>query len=338
MTFQIFDREGWSPNSFKEWSQQENKIDIITYRKGKYEPWPLDCFMEVKSKVRNKKVQYLLGERSIKIKKNFWLREVRRLCANEHQTSIITTRQDLAKEEIARRMFFRWNQENYFKYMREEYNLDHLVSRDFEQGNCQRLVPNPEKKTKKKELARIKSKLKKMKEEYGDRAIKGEEDGSNAKIGFKLENYELKLQIKQMEENLNKTANIIKQIPDKIEIKEVLNKDKIVKLDQEKKRLTDTVKMTCYQMETKLIDIVSKTFARTIHEGRTFMKNAFQQSADIIPYNDKNILLIKFHTMSTNSENIALQKLCKALNEKECYYPGTNLKLVYQAPLAHSNF
>ncbi len=109
----VFDREGWSPDSFLKW--RDSGIDVLTYRKGKYEPWPEDCFSKVGSRVREEPVTYKLGERSIKIKNKGWLREVRRLCDNGHQTSVISTRQDLSMEEIARRMFFRWNQENYFE-------------------------------------------------------------------------------------------------------------------------------------------------------------------------------------------------------------------------------
>ncbi|GEM_PF-6731910 len=36
--------------------------------------------------------------------------------------------------KIALSMFFRWNQENYFKYIIEEENLNHLVSRGFRTG------------------------------------------------------------------------------------------------------------------------------------------------------------------------------------------------------------
>ncbi len=67
----IFDREGWSLKSFERWCK--SAIDVITYRKGKYDPWPEYSFIEVESNVRGKAVKYLLGERSIKINKNFWL-------------------------------------------------------------------------------------------------------------------------------------------------------------------------------------------------------------------------------------------------------------------------
>ena len=32
----VFDREGWSPKSFKRWAA--TGFDVITYRKGRYEP------------------------------------------------------------------------------------------------------------------------------------------------------------------------------------------------------------------------------------------------------------------------------------------------------------
>ncbi|WP_353740169.1 putative transposase [Desulfotignum balticum] len=38
---------------------------------------------------------------------------------------------------MARRIFLRWNQENYFKYMREQYGLDHLVSRGVEPADTE---------------------------------------------------------------------------------------------------------------------------------------------------------------------------------------------------------
>jgi hypothetical protein len=41
-----------------------------------------------------------------------------------HQTQVITSRWDLADIEVAYRMFERWRQENFFKYLREEFQLD----------------------------------------------------------------------------------------------------------------------------------------------------------------------------------------------------------------------
>ncbi|MCF6248593.1 MAG: hypothetical protein L3J69_14735 [Desulfobacula sp.] len=327
----VFDREGWSPDRFFKW--RKSGVDVLTYRKGKYKQWPKDCFIEVTSQVRGESVTYMLGERSIKINKKGWVREVRRLCDNGHQTSVISTRQDLSMEQVARRMFFRWNQENYFKYMREEYSLDHLVSRDVEQADVERMVPNPQKKQMTKECSKKLRQLNKKKEYYATKATNNDEKKCRTMRGFNISNYGLKTEIKRMEEEIESLKVQIKQLPDKIKIKEILNEDEIVRLETEKKRLTDAIKMTCYRAETEMIKIIEKTkcFARTIDEGRVFIKKVFQQPADIIPNQDDGRLDVRFHTMSTMRENKALKELCSIVNKENFSYPGTKLKLVFKA-------
>ena len=56
----------------------------------------------------------------------------------------MTTRQDLPATVIAERMFARWRQENFFKYMQAEFNLDHLSTSATEPADPQRCVPHPE--------------------------------------------------------------------------------------------------------------------------------------------------------------------------------------------------
>ncbi len=216
----IFDREGWSPNSFQRWF--ENGIDVITYRKGKYNPWPGECFIEINSHVRDKAVTYQLGERSVRIRKDFWMREVRRLCDNGHQTSIMTTRQDLDFELIARRMFLRWNQENFFRYMREEFALDHLVTNNVEPADIERMVPNPEKKEKKTGIAKRKRELNKLKTEYADKAVANDETRHPTMRGFNIANPGMKKKISGIEKEIEKAEAELKQLPAKVAVKQVL--------------------------------------------------------------------------------------------------------------------
>lgn len=327
----VFDREGWSPKQFSKW--QKAGVDIITYRKGKYEPWPADSFLEVVSQVRGKPVSYKLGERSIRLGKNGWFREVRRLCDNGHQTSVITTRQDLSMEEIARRMFLRWNQENFFKYMRAEYSLDHLVSRDVEPADIERMVPNPSKKALKKEREKKLRLLKTKKEHYATKAADNNEKQCRTMRGFNISNYGLKTEIKRIKGQINTLEAKIRSLPDKVEIKEVMDENKIIRLEMEKKRLTDAIKMTCYRAETQLFETVGQhaAFARNLDEGRAFLQRVFHQPADIIPNHSTHQLEVRFHTMSTQRENKALGKICNAVNEERISYPGTDLKLVFKA-------
>ena len=146
----VFDREAWSPKSFQRWHTQGS--DVITYRKGKQTPWDTQDFRPFSVERNAKSVTYWLAERSVQVipanskRPAFWMREIRRLCKNGHQTAILTTRQDLSAEVIADRMFARWRQENFFKYMQAEFNLDHLSTYATESADPERMVPNPERR------------------------------------------------------------------------------------------------------------------------------------------------------------------------------------------------
>ena len=323
----VFDREGWSPKSFERWFKFG--IDVITYRKGKYDPWPEDCFIEVESHVRGKAVKYLLGERSIEINKKFWLREVRRLCEDGHQTSVITTRQDLGGEQVARRMFFRWNQENFFRYMREEYAIDHLVTNDVEPADVERLVPNPAKKEKRKRITKLKRELEELKKEFGDKALRNDETRRPSMRGFNIANPGYKKKILNLEKQIEQSEADLKQIPDRIAVKHLLAEHEIVRLETERKMFTDGIKMICYRSETYLFNLIAPFFVRNNEEGRSFLKSVFQQPADITPDKERGILNIKFHTMSTPRANRALEQLCNAMNQESYIYPSTRLKLVF---------
>ena len=97
----------------------ENGVDVITYRKGHYEPWAEDGLSKPLP-AGGQPVIYRLGERSIMVSKNFWMREVRRLCASGHQTSVMTTARICQRRR--RRQDAAGGPGELFKYMRQEYN------------------------------------------------------------------------------------------------------------------------------------------------------------------------------------------------------------------------
>jgi hypothetical protein len=71
-------------------------------------------------------VSYELHDQPVRfLKGKLRLRQITRLCDTGHQTQVITNRTDLRDIELAWRMFERWRQENFFKYMREEFLIAH---------------------------------------------------------------------------------------------------------------------------------------------------------------------------------------------------------------------
>lgn len=327
----VFDREGWSPKRFAQWF--EKGVDVITYRKGKYEPWSADSFIEAQSFLSGKPVTYLLAQRSVLIGKSFWMREVRRLCDSGHQTSVMTTRQDLSAEQIAARMFSRWSQENFFRYMRHEYNLDHLITYDVEQADGDRLVPCPRYKDKCKQISRIKADLTKLQSDYGQKAFENKEAERPSMRGFNIANAGCKREIRLLQQQLDDATAELRKMPKKVPLKTLAGQHEPVRLETQRKYLTDTIKMTCYRAESSLLNLLYFYFARAREEGRGFLKGLFELPADIVPDEKAGTLSINFHPMANPRFNRALKDLCEIMNEEEFMFPQTRLKMVFDAPV-----
>jgi hypothetical protein len=326
----IFDREGWSPKMFARWG--ERKFDVMTYRKGKYEAWPKGCFSEVEVDVYGKKVRYQLGERSVLLGRGLWMREVRRLCESGHQTSVMSTRQDIEMEEIAVRMFSRWSQENFFRYMRHEYELDHLCTYDVEPADPDRQVPNPARKEKAKELKALKKEREKLEAAYGEGELEHAESRGSSVRGCTSAQGDLEARIREVAARYEEVRAALRVLPQRVAVRELLKEEEIVKLEPERKMLIDTIKMVAFRAETSLFTCIMPFFNRHEEEGRAFLKAVFQLPADLIPDEDGKRLVVRLHSMATRRQNETLAALCEVVNDQRCCYPGTRLRLTFEAP------
>ena len=325
----IFDREGWSPRRFKKWNKAG--FDVITYRKGKYKDWQRRCFEEVTVEVCGRKVTYLLAERTVRVAKGFRMREVRRLCDDGHQTSVMTTRRDLPLEQVAVRMFSRWQQENFFRYMRHEFALDHLPTTAVEPADPERSVPNPAVKVNKKQLGQVQAKLSKAEQAYGQKAHDNSEHKRRTMRGFKISHAELGRQIKKLRSECERLEAELEALPKRVPVREVIKGEPIVKLERERKIITDTIKMVAYRAETQLANLVGPLLPYRDDEARKFMRQVFNLPADLLPDYDNNELVVRLHSMTTPRDNRVLAALCGVLNDLKIHYPGTNLRLVLEA-------
>ena len=324
----VFDREGWSPTFFCEVSQQG--FDVLTYRKGKYAPWRATVFRTVTGVVDGRPVSYDLAERRTAVLPGFRMREVRRLCAGGHQTAILTTRTDLPIETVAYRMFERWTQENFFRYMRQHFALDALVTYAVEPADPARTVPNPERKAVAKTLATTRAALTDLEQTYGQRARRNAERHRPTMRGFKIANAAIGQQITALETELRALKTRVAALPKRIPLTALLDEAAIVRLAPEAKHLTDTIKMVAYRAETALVRQLTPHYAKTEDDGRALIREMLLTSADIVP--DGQRLLVRVHALANPRSNEALTHLCDTLNTLGVGYPGTDLTLVYQAP------
>ena len=322
----VFDRGGWSPHLFV-WLVNEG-FDIVTYRKGKVEAIAEELFSLMGEEIEGKRVQYRLHDRTVAfLKGTLCLRQVTRLNPSGHQTHIVTSRRDLSAVTIAYRMFERWRQENFFKYMSAEYALDALVDYDVEEDDLERLVPNPKRKEIMGERKKLKGQIQELAQEYGLQALINEEARRPTMRGFKIANSTVSRKIERLQLQEIGLKGLYGKTPQKVPLKDTLHNETAYRLKREKKHLTDLLKMVAYQAETDLLGLIRGDYARADDEGRTLIQSALKSSGDLEVTN--NELRVTLHPLSSPHRSKVIRTLCEELNMMHIIFPGSRLRLVY---------
>jgi DNA-binding CsgD family transcriptional regulator len=194
----VFDRAGWSPGVFQELLAMG--FDILTYRKGRIRHIAEKRFTLHKAKLDGRPVEYLLHDQPVRfLKGKLRLRQVTRLTETGHQTPIVTSRWELRAIVVAHRMFERWRQENFFKYLREEYLIDALADYQVEPDDPSRSVPNPARKAAVKEVHAARVHLRKLRESYGATAIDHIHGPTSKDSGFEIAEERIRWRLKRLQ-------------------------------------------------------------------------------------------------------------------------------------------
>ena len=319
-----FDREGWSPKRFKTWKAAD--FDVLTYRKGEQTRWQERFFEEMKGTVNGRTVEYRLAERTVKLSNGLKVREIRRLTDDGHQTAIITTDADRPTLEVAHTMFNRWGQENFFRYMEQEFDLNHLSTNAVEPADPDRMITSP----KRAALVKKRSAARAARTRLVDKRL-DLDPGKKVRVGKRyLDEDQIDAEILKLEPQIKRLTAAIEPLPEKVPIRTVLDPAEIVKLERERKVIVDTIKLSAYRAESALVRLLDPLLARYADEGRRFLQSVFKATADLLPDAEAGQLTVRFHGLATPRGTRALRGLCECVNEKAVRYPGTDLRLHFE--------
>jgi transposase len=319
----VFDRGGWSPQLFA--AMIKDGFDVLSYRKGRCRRINEGRFIRRRARLDSRWVDYLLHDGPVRfLKGRLRLRQVTRLCEGGHQTNVITSRWDLRDIEVAYRMFERWRQENFFKYMREEFLLDALVDYQIEPEDPTRVIPNPERRALDKEIRAARADLARLEREFGAAAANNAEQRRPTMRGFKIAHGGLGKELRKARVRVSRLFEKRRNVPKRVEIRD-LNERAMVKLATERKHLTDIIKMVAYQAESDLIALLRPHYARVDQEGRTLLHELFATAGDIhVADGELNLTLAP---LSSPHRTRAAQALCETLNKTATIFPGSRLRI-----------
>jgi hypothetical protein len=321
----VFDRGGFSPKLFQQILAAG--FDLLTYRKGHYPRIPRSRFGPHTARYGGRKVSYVLADQEVRLLKGkLRLRQVTRRMENGHQTAILTSRRDLSAVQVAYRMFDRWRQENFFKYLREEYALDALAEYAAVPDDPNREVPNPAWAALDAQLRQAWARVERLQSEYGLEALNNLEQKHRTMRGFKIAYGKLGEKIWTAWQRVLQLEKRRAAVPRRVPVREATDKP-IVKLAPERKHLTNLIKMVAYQTESDLLRLVTPHYRRADDEGRTLIQAALASAADLrVTNRELRILLAR---QSSQHRSRAISALCEELNQRNAVFPGSNLRLIY---------
>lgn len=323
-----FDRGGWSTKLFHRLN--ESGFDVITYRKNHDPRIPVHQFedrVHVEGGIEHSyklhdQPRVRVGRTGVKKGKGpqyMWMRQVTLLCEDGHQVPVITTRDDLPAESVLFYMFHRWRQENFFKYMREEFALDGLVEYGTEPVTEQVDHPNPEVRKINKELRSAQAELAEIEQAIGQELQANEESRRRSVRGFKIAQAPLLRQAEQVRQRIARLRSRKQKLPKRVPTSDLQS------LKKDRKVVSDAIKMVAYQIESDLVNMVADDYARCADEGRTLLHAAFRSAGDLeIRDGELHVTLVP---QSSPHRTRAIAKLCQKLTEMHVTVPGSQLRL-----------
>jgi hypothetical protein len=323
----VFDREGYSPDFFKQ--MKKKKIACLTYHKHPNGVWRDEEFGTHNVKLKGGDVIRMdLAERGTQLSNKLWVREIRKRSKSGHQTSVLSTDYNSDLTLIAVSMFSRWSQENFFKYMKEHYNLDRLIEYKTESIPDTTRVVNPDYRRLDSQVRKKVSMLNRRLAKFAEIDLKGEIGEKEIKK-YQEKKSELKDEITNLQQDIDLLKDKRKNTPKHITVAQLPIEDRFTRLATQSKHFIDTIKMISYRAETAMSYILKEKMKRP-DESRRLLKSLYNNEADIIPDKENNTLTIRLHYLANKSEDESITHLCKELNETQTIFPGTNLRMIFE--------
>lgn len=323
----IFDREAYSPAFFgrlwKDW-----RVAVITYRKNVKDHWDKESFSSYEVNIDGHTTSMDLAERPV-VLDGVQMREIRKCSESGHQTSVLTTNRKLSTEQVATYIFARWSQENFFRYMRLNYDFDKINNYTVKQLDGEHVIINPAHNKNEHQIKKLREKIQRR---MATLYTLGEQD-SGQDLSQTARNYarqaDVMQQLEELQDQEQELLETRSNTPKRIKIKDMDEHNRYNSLDTESQYVLNILKMICYRAETSFALMLGQNYSKKVNEMRSLARRVINSPADMVIDESRRTLHIRVYSQATPRDNAAVQQLCQRLNDTRTVYPGTDLVLQY---------
>lgn len=345
---EIFDRGGFCGRLFEQ--QIAAGHTILTYRKGKTKDWPLEKFEKKETRIGSRTYAYAPAEAEVDIPvheavapatgqkgapaqgqtgRTVRMREIRVIRDDGGQTSVLVGNSKAPAVELCGLLFGRWGaQENVFKYLLAEYDLNGTVEYGDEPLSLTITHPHPAYVKGQKALAGWVSKRNQHLAKLGIKLTAEPWDG--AALAQRLAQWKRRPQAAQVQAaqaQIEKLRAELAKLPERVPA----GQSGLRRLKSEMKLLSIALKLTAYELETQLLERIRPHYPNHAKEGRKLIAAALRSPGSIRLQTGQ--IWVKLAPQTSPNRTRAVAKLCESLNQLNPLFPGTQLRIVFENPL-----
>jgi hypothetical protein len=327
----VFDREGYSPAFFKQmW--EPHRIACMTYHKYPKRDWSeAEFHPRTALGPQGEEMTMKLAERGTYLGekgKGLWVRELRKLSRTGHQTAVVSTEYRAEAGSLGVRMFSRWCQENFFRYMMQHFNIDALIDYGIEPADETKQVVNPAYRKIESQIKSQAAKLGRKVREFGEINLSPVPPPKEIQV-YETRKGNLIEEIHRLEKDLSALKKTRRETCRHVSLDQLPETDRFSQLAPARKAFMDTIKMIAYRAETAMAAILRDSLARP-DDARALLRDIFTTQADLHPNQEQGTLTVRLHHLTNRLSDQAAHDLAEFLNTTETVYPGTNLRLCYE--------
>lgn len=359
----VFDREGWDVSFLNELDEKGWKF--ITYRKGNYDDLPPETFADQPTQIGKRAYAHApvdIAQQSFNLYEKTTaksgkpgrrkvgekcFREVRILSDDSSkQTSVVTNLngEQAGSVTVCAAMFQRWgNQENVFKYFKQEYALDALLEynqgvKSSEQRSAEEQIPdaldhpNPEYAKLTRQIGELAKKQTKLLARYGleIEAKSGGDPQSGELNGEQVIKLIGKIRSGKGGQELRRISAQLEELRVKrsqCELREGVATSDHVRLRSGIKQIVDAVRMGAYDLENELFEMLAGHYPNRAKEGRKLIVGAMRSSGSLRV--EEGRLVIKLEEQASPNRTRAIDAICQELDRRQAVFPGTGLRIEF---------
>jgi hypothetical protein len=322
----VFDRAGYSPKFFAD--QKAQRVAVLSYHKFPGDDWPVEEFAPHDLTLANgEKVTLALAERGTCLSNGLWVRELRQREASGHQVSLLSTDYRSELRSLAVRLFARWTQENFLKYMREHYAIDRLVEHGTEPLPETTTVVNPARRQLESQIRREQVQRDRERAAFGALNLSAVPEPPELEA-WQQAKARLHETLTTRDTRLAELKSQRKDKPRHLALKDLPKEKQFPRLRAERKHFVDTLKLIAYRAETALVSTAREALARD-DDGRALVRELMRTPADLHPDLVAKTLTVRLHPLPSRLQDAAARHLAAELTATETVFPGTDLRLIY---------